>query len=491
MLNRKAILIKPETRELILKAMAGNAKCLEKIKHFAFRGPDNFLSVFAAGSKMIDERLPLTTLPAKMTLSEALRFREIEAGIRLPKEELDNPEITRKVREALAIREIVTSLIDHALSKVRIWNQERAVEILIRSMAFLIFCGADEKGALIDKLNQKTNIFPLESDVHPDLLNIYLTFPDGVWGRTKIYPLDENKNRDWMILRILADLWGNELPIILVENNKNILFASIEEEKECFECQTARSIASKVMANRGKILASMEETWEEIKSYRSREISPNGWDKIFVPEGTPLGTVGIRYIRFVQEAAIPPSVGLEIELKNGKILVAKINPQGVLLASWVNLFPMVSWLINSAALLYLKNLTVGGDSYIRYRVERKTSTGEAMEAREFLVSRKESRKYRYIPRDYFCSTDDREIRRVVDRKSPRFHPVRGHKRDMPLSYKPSPEAVDELKKRGYEILPNRTWIGGHNRGKNTGEEISPAPIRDISTTEELSRLLTF
>ncbi len=491
MLDAPAIQVKKEIADLIIKA-TDSRKSLGKIIHTAMKGPNNFLYFLAAGAKLVNERIP-DTPPRRITLEEALEFREIEQGMKLPEKELANSEIQRRAMEAVKIRKVMDCLIDRVLPRIKKWNEVKAIEILLRSMAFLVFCGSEEKGDLLTKINSKSNLVRLKGKAYSNLLNVYLTFPDGVWGRIKTYPLNENKSRDTIIFKIVADLLGNEFPIIMTDDDREVLFASIEDQKQCFERWEALPVIESVRLHRTKLLRAMEETWEEIKNCKSREISPGGWDKIFVPPNASLGRIGVKYLRFIQEGIAPPSVGLEIELRNGKILVAKINPQGTLLSSWANLFPMATWLINSAALLYLKNLTVGGDSYVRYREERKTKTGEIRETREFLVSQKEKRSgnYRYIPQQYYEPGDGDVLTtiKIARRKTPILHPVRGYKRDMSPGFKPSPEAVAELGKRGIEVLPNRTWVGSHYRGTDTGEETPIKPIKDASTTEELSRLL--
>lgn len=488
LIEKKAVQVKPVIWEPLLQALR-RPKDLERIQRIALKGPDNFLSVLAAGSKLMDERIPKSS-PEKMTLEEALRMRENRAGLRLTEEEFETMEARERLEQALEIRKNLIPLIEKVLSKGSRWDRKKIVGILLRSMAFLIFAEAAQEGTLIDRIDKKlSSITDLERD-------LYLTFPEGIWGRIKAYPMTED--RDVMIFKILADLWGNEFPIILTQDPEKTPFASWEDQKNYFNREEVSGILNRVKERRRKVLDKMVEDWETIRNFKSREISPGGWDRILIPEKTrsgkknPLGKLGINYLRFILDGITPPAVGLEVELKNGKVLLAKINNQGVLLGSWISTFLWVSWFINSYAILLLKKLTVGGDSYLRYRMERKTrgtSASSSKKVKEYLVSQQEI-KYRYIPREYLSSTNHWEIQKVGKRRSPILHYVRGHKRDMPEGYKPSPEAVAQLKAAGYELLPSRTWVGDHFRGdEDLGREIPPKPIKDISAAEEIEELL--
>lgn len=476
MLDKLAIQVKPGIWELLLRGLE-RPKDLERIQRIALKGPDNFLEVLAAGSRLMDERIPPSS-PEEMTLAEALKMREIRMLISPEDKESETLEARIKSTQALEVREVLISLIEKVLSRIKGWSQEKVVEILLRSMAFLIFAEAAREGGLIDQIDEKlSSLTPVERDV-------YYTFPEGIWKKIKAYLITEDRDRT--IFKILADLWGNEFPIILTRDEKKTPFASWGDQKGYFNREEAKAVENRVRERRKSLLFRMEEVWQEIKNFKSREISPGGWDKILIPDQTPLGRLGIKYLRFIREGINPPAVGLEIELENGKVLLAKINNQGVLLGSWITSFPMVSWLMNSAALIHLKNLTVGGDSYDRYREERKTGGGEI---KEYLVSRRE-RKYRYFPRYHFYSNGEREIRKIGQRKSPIFHSVTGHLRKLPPHWKPDPEARKRGEAAGFKLRPDETFVEGHCRGKeDLGKEIPPKPIKDISAAEEIEQLL--
>lgn len=491
MTNRQPTLIRPEMRDLLLRALT-RPKELKKIQQDALRGADRFLELLATGIKLMNERIP-TIPPEKMTLAEALEIREIRMGIRSPFQEFptigEKIEAKIKARQTLAIRDALLPLIEKVLFRARGWDTGKAMEALLRSMAFLAFGEAGpDKGDLIDQIDQKlSEIVQIERDV-------YFTFPQGIWGKIKAYPLTEN--RDQIIFKILADLWGNEFPIVLTQDQEQVSFISWENQKVYFERKEARVVIAKVTSRKRELLPEMEDVWEEIKRFRNRPISPDGRDRVFIPDETPLGILGIRFLRFIQEGILLPQVGLEVELENEKVLLGKINNQGVLLGSWTSSFPMVSWFINYTTLLFLRSLTVRGESYERYQETIKTETGEVKGVREFLIpqetGRRKETKYRYLNDPYFTSITNREIRKIGIRKKPRFHPVITHPRKLLPGQKANPEAIAILKEKGYDST-GLTWVGGNEpffyRGEDRGEEIVFKPIKVVSVNRQMSKAL--
>ncbi len=482
---------------------------LKKYGGIALKGPDNFLRFFGAATKLLIELVDPPP-PEKITLEEMLELRDLQAFRKTPSRVSKSIEETVRAEviseQTTKIIKCLFPLLEKAVDRVNKWDRDKMVEILLRMMAFLLFTKTAHIGTLFDRITEEARVIQ-SKHFHTTASTIYITFPQGAWGKIQIFHLIDNP--DQTIFKILAALQGNECPIFLTADElEEMPFACTKDELRYFENQEAQGVIDNIIARRKGLLPEMQEAWRTIQYCGIDDmLDPEGRDKVFVEldrrgNKTPLGTLGIRFIRFIPQGVVIPTVGLEIGLANGKIILTKINSQGALLGSWANSFPMVAWGVNYASLVLMQSLVLDKEKYDRYE-EITADAQEEKVVNSFLIPRSLARnepKYRYIS-NQLTSAGNRLIRRIGIRKPPCRHLVEPYKRRLSLGHKTNPAVIPILEERGLD--PNIwTWVAGSDgkafyRGTGSDEDAlnrtprKELPIKASLAMKQISRGLGF
>lgn len=437
-------------KELVLRVLEGKPKqqkkARRKIQEYAFSSAANFAEVLNSIAKFIEDKL-----------SESMG--------------------------------LVTRLVEKAPPSIAGSRDLKVAEPVVRMFAIL----ASQKKAedsLVSPLERFLSGFRTEEENE-----IFFVFPHGPKGPMISYPVTEGRE-DEAVFRILSNMEGDEYGIALIPETGESIFAPVEDLERCFRFSLSEQ--SRIREKTSELVSLAKEAWQEIKEWRRYGIRSNGQDIVAIVDGDPIKKLNIKYLRFIQEAAPLPGVGIEIILDNQKIILAKVDSQGNLRVPWTGFYPEAALLLNVAIVLYLRDLTCGQeDTFIRLqRVKRKgieELPSSPRAPRECLLPRRE---VEYIPRRHLsrylpASGNDERIRRVSRKPRELWH-RRWHVRTLPFGKKASEEAKKKAEEKGIKLLPDETFVKEFNKEEEEIVERKEMPekvLRDVSAARELRELL--
>lgn len=379
--------------------------------------------------------------------------------------------------------EVVIGILEETPATVKESGDQRILEAICRVMGTLALCGRGEDKAFCSPIEKFLIPFQLKEEGE-----IFFSFPDGIQGLTKCYLVPKGKE-DEAIFQMIADMEGSEFGVsIITRTMRESIFASMENLERDLNPSL---ITSKIGKREEQLEKTRKESWKEIKENRHWGIRPGGRDKILIsekgPVKNPLIKLNIEFLRFIQEWIEPPAVGIEIIFKNKKIILAKINQEGQLLAPWKESYPVAASLLHAAILLYLRDLTVGNeDTFLSVQRTRKVSEiGEISskrETEEYLVVRRE---IEYIPHHYITPGKGERIRKIA-RRPKKILFRREHLRWLPLGWKASQKAKDRAKKAGFSLLSCQTYVKQY---VSEGKKVPGKLLRDVSAAKKLEKIL--
>lgn len=426
--------------ERIITGAPKRQKNLKRLREYAFKGVFNFAEVLSLGSELLEKNL----------------------------------EDSMKV---------IIEIIGKAPSTIKGSGDQRITEAICRIMAALVACGSRDNKAFLSPLEKFLSSFrPKKGN------ELFLVFSEGIQGPIKSYQVFKG-DEDETIFKIISDMKGEEFGISVVSESGESIFASDEDLERDFNLSSV--MRDKIKEQEEDLLNLKRKSWEEIQENRRYGIRAGGRDKILISDRDPVRELNIEFLRFVQEVAEPPAVGIEVILKNKKIALGKINREGQLLVPWQKVYPEAASLLHTATLLYLRDLTVGSeDSFLRVRRTRKVSeAGEISsqrEVKEYLVAREE---IDYIPRHYITSRHGEKVRKIA-RRPRRIRFRREHIRWLPSGWEASREAEARAEKAGYNLLPGQTYVREYVSDKTSKEQKGPEKLlKDISAAKELGKAL--
>ena len=439
-------------KELILKTLEDTPrqqkKARRRLQEYAFSSPANFAEVVTSIAKFIEKKR---------------------------KEGMD----------------LITRLVEHAPANIAESRDLRVGEAVARVFAILAIQKKAED-SMVEPLNKFLSGFRKEEENE-----IFFVFHHGVLEPGIPYPVVRERE-DQSIFSILSNMEGGEYGLSLIPESGQSIFASIEDLERNFNLPWEEKLKIEREALRLTSLA--KEAWWQIGNEKRWGIRPRGRDIIAIVDEEevkdPLRKLNIKYLRFIQEVARPPGVGIEVIFENKRILLAKLNQEGELLVPWWRIYPEAALLLNTASILYLRDLTCGKeDTFIKLQAPRKKGAerlpSSPREPRECLLPRQIVER---IPRENLgrylgLSSPEERIRRI-SRKPLDLRYRRGHRRRLPPGWQASQVAKEKAKEMGYELLADETYVREFVKEEVPEEKVRPEKIlRDLSAARELSQIL--